>query len=108
MFEEGGDNLKKQVHKADQAKIRQRKHIAFRMNFLFFSIFVLFSLLIFRLGYLQIVKGEEYSRELEKTEEIAVNTSIPRGRLFDRLGTVMVDNEPQNAITYTKTLQQVY
>ncbi|WP_203246908.1 peptidoglycan D,D-transpeptidase FtsI family protein [Sporosarcina beigongshangi] len=95
--------MKKQVHKADQAKIRQRKHIAFRMNFLFFSIFVLFSMLIFRLGYLQIVKGEDYSRELEKTEEHTVNTSIPRGRLFDRLGTVMVDNEPQNAITYTKT-----
>ena len=52
--------MKKQMRKADQAKIRQRKHIAFRMNFLFFSIFVLFSLLIFRLGYLQIVKGEDY------------------------------------------------
>lgn len=95
--------MKKQIHKADQAKIRQRKHIAFRMNFLFFSIFVLFSMLIFRLGYLQIVKGEEISLKLERKEEIPVNTSIPRGRIFDRLGTVMVDNEPQNAITYTKT-----
>ncbi|MFJ7933654.1 peptidoglycan D,D-transpeptidase FtsI family protein [Sporosarcina sp. NPDC096371] len=95
--------MKKQVHKADQAKIRQRKHIAFRMNFLFFSIFILFSLLIFRLGYLQIVKGEEYSRKLERTEEVAVNTSVPRGRLFDRSGTVLVDNEPKDAITYTKT-----
>ncbi|WP_318615030.1 penicillin-binding protein 2 [Sporosarcina sp. YIM B06819] len=95
--------MKKQMRKADQAKIRQRKHIAFRMNFLFFSIFVLFSVLILRLGYLQIVKGEDYSLALERTEEIAVNTSIPRGRIFDRLGTVLVDNEPQNAITYTKT-----
>ena len=94
--------MKKQIRKADQAKIRQRKHIAFRMNFLFFSIFVLFSLLIFRLGYLQIVKGEEYSRELEKTEEIPVNTSVPRGRIFDRMGRVLVDNDPKNAITYTK------
>ena len=94
--------MKKQVRKADQAKIRQRKHIAFRMNFLFFSIFVLFSLLIFRLGYLQIVKGEDYSRALERTEEVAVNTSVPRGRLFDRMGRVLVDNDPKNAITYTK------
>jgi penicillin-binding protein A len=94
--------MKKQVRKADQAKIRQRKHIAFRMNFLFFSIFVLFSLLIFRLGYLQIVKGEEYSKNLEKKEEIAINTSVPRGRLFDRMGRVLVDNDPKNAITYTK------
>ena len=94
--------MKKQVRKADQAKIRQRKHIAFRMNFLFFSIFILFSLLIFRLGYLQIVKGEDYVRALERTEEIAVNTSVPRGRIFDRKGTVLVDNDPKNAITYTK------
>ena len=95
--------MKKQVRKADQAKVRQRKHIAFRMNFLFFSIFVLFSLLIFRLGYLQIVKGEDYVRALERKEEIPVNTSVPRGRIFDRIGRVLVDNEPKNAITYTKT-----
>ncbi|BAQ11375.1 penicillin-binding protein 2a [Bacillus sp. OxB-1] len=95
--------MKKQIRKADQAKIRQRKHIAFRMNFLFFSIFILFSLLIFRLGYLQIVKGEDYRTELEKKEEIPVNTSVPRGRLFDRVGRIMVDNDPKNAITYTKT-----
>ncbi|WP_082023385.1 MULTISPECIES: peptidoglycan D,D-transpeptidase FtsI family protein [Sporosarcina] len=72
------------------------------MNFLFFSIFVLFSLLIFRLGYLQIVKGEDYKKLLERTEEIAVNTSVPRGRIFDRSGHLLVDNEPRNAITYTK------
>ncbi|WP_060210369.1 peptidoglycan D,D-transpeptidase FtsI family protein [Sporosarcina koreensis] len=95
--------MKKPMRKVDQAKIRQRKHIAFRMNLLFFSIFILFSLLIFRLGYLQIVKGEEYTRELEKKEEIAVNTSVPRGRIYDRTGKVLVDNKPMNAITYTKT-----
>lgn len=95
--------MKKQRRKADQAKVRQRKHIAFRMNILFFTIFVLFSLLILRLGYLQIVKGEDYSRLLEQKEEIAVNTSVPRGKIFDRNGRVLVDNDPKNAITYTKT-----
>lgn len=90
------------MRKADQAKIRQRKNIAFRMNVLFFSIFLLFSVLILRLGYLQIVKGEEYVKQLEKTEEIAVNTSVPRGRIYDRTGRILVDNEPKNAITYTK------
>lgn len=95
--------MKKPMRKVDQAKIRQRKHIAFRMNLLFFSIFILFSMLIFRLGYLQIVKGETYTRELEKKEEIAVNTSVPRGRIYDRMGNILVDNKPMNAITYTKT-----
>lgn len=97
------ENVRKNQRKVDQAKVRQRKLTSFRMNFLFFSIFVLFSLLIFRLGYLQIVKGEDYKRELERTEEIAVNTSVPRGRIFDRSGHLLVDNEPRNAITYTKT-----
>nr|WP_243458172.1 penicillin-binding protein 2 [Sporosarcina sp. Te-1] len=95
--------MRKQVSQVDKARISQRKHIAFRMNLLFFCIFFLFSLLIFRLGYLQIVKGEEYTSLLEKTEEMAVNTSVPRGRIYDRNGNVLVDNEPKNAITYTKT-----
>jgi penicillin-binding protein A len=72
------------------------------MNVLFFSIFVLFSVLIFRLGYLQIVKGEDYVLELERKEEVRVNTSVPRGRIFDRYGRILVDNQPENAITYTK------
>ena len=92
----------KQVRGADQAKVRQRKSVVFRMNFLFFAIFILFSLLILRLGYMQIVKGEDYIRKLERTEEIAVNTSEPRGRIFDREGRILVNNDPKNAITYTK------
>ncbi|MER1956470.1 MAG: penicillin-binding protein 2 [Solibacillus sp.] len=83
-------------------KAQQRASLTFRMNVLFFSIFVLFSALIFRLGYLQIVKGEDYVRALERTEEVRVNTSVPRGRIFDRYGRVLVDNQPENAITYTK------
>lgn len=72
------------------------------MNILFFSIFILFSVLIFRLGYLQIVKGEDYVRALERTEEISVNTSVARGRIYDSMGRILVDNQPENAITYTK------
>ncbi|ARK23245.1 penicillin-binding protein [Sporosarcina sp. P37] len=95
--------MKRTQKKTDPPKTGQRQHIAFRMNFLFVAIFVLFSILIFRLGYLQIVKGEDYTRSLERTEEIAVNTSTPRGRIFDRNGKVLIDNEAKNAITYTKT-----
>ncbi|WP_391116069.1 peptidoglycan D,D-transpeptidase FtsI family protein [Psychrobacillus sp. L3] len=88
--------------RAQSVKAKQRANITFRMNILFFSIFLLFTLLILRLGYLQIVKGEDYKRTLERTEEIAVNTSVPRGRIFDSEGRILVDNEPQRAITYTK------
>lgn len=83
-------------------KIKKKTHIPFRLNILFFLVFALFSLLIFRLGIVQIVKGEEYSKAVERTEEITVNNSVPRGKMFDRYGKVMVDNVPLNAITYTQ------
>ncbi|QBK26246.1 peptidoglycan D,D-transpeptidase FtsI family protein [Ureibacillus thermophilus] len=89
--------LKKSSSKGDS-----RTNLSFRMNVLFISIFILFSILILRLGYLQIVKGEEYVLEVQRTEEVSVNTSSPRGRIYDRYGRILVDNEPQNAITYTK------
>ena len=87
--------------RVSQAKSKLKSHTVFRMNVLFFSIFLLFSLLILRLGYLQIVKGEDYARLLARTEEVPVNTSVPRGRIFDSEGRVLVDNDPVSAITYT-------
>lgn len=83
-------------------KAKLRANVAFRMNILFFTIFLLFTMLILRLGYLQIVKGEDYKRALERSEEVPVNTSVPRGRIYDSEGRILVDNEPKNAITYTK------
>ena len=70
---------------------------------LFFAVFLLFSLLILRLGVVQIVSGEEYKREVERTEDVLVNNSVPRGKIYDRVGNVIVDNTPMNAITYTRT-----
>ncbi|WP_397539294.1 peptidoglycan D,D-transpeptidase FtsI family protein [Rummeliibacillus pycnus] len=88
--------------RASSVKAKQRANLSFRMNILFFSIFVLFSILILRLGYMQIVKGSDYVRALQQTEEVTVNTSVPRGRIYDSQGRVLVDNKPKNAITYTK------
>ncbi|MFE8703169.1 peptidoglycan D,D-transpeptidase FtsI family protein [Cytobacillus sp. FJAT-54145] len=68
---------------------------------LFFIVFVLFSVLILRLGIVQIVYGEDYKREIERTEDITVNNPVPRGKMFDRKGKTIVDNVPQYAITYT-------
>ncbi|MFJ6211565.1 peptidoglycan D,D-transpeptidase FtsI family protein [Lysinibacillus sp. NPDC092081] len=89
-------------NRATSVKAKHHSNLTFRMNVLFFAIFIVFSMLIFRLGYMQIVKGEEYVRDLESKEEVAVNTSVPRGRMYDRYGRILVDNQPENAITYTK------
>ena len=90
-----------QKRRVSLAKSKLQANTTFRMNILFFVIFLLFSVLILRLGYLQIVKGEDYSRAIARTEEVAVNTSVPRGRIFDAAGRLQVDNEPVNSITYT-------
>src|SRR5574342_355454 len=68
----------------------------------FFAVFMLFSMLILRLGIVQIVYGEDFKREIERTEDVTVNNPVPRGKMFDRNGKIIVDNTPQNAITYTK------
>lgn len=96
---------KRDKNETESIKSKYGATLSFRMNVLFFSIFILFSVLIFRLGYIQIVKGEEYVRQVQATEEVVVNTSVARGRIYDRYGRILVDNEPKKAITYTKTPQ---
>lgn len=73
-----------------------------RLNTLFFLVFVLFSFLILRLGVVQIVKGEDYKLELERTANMTVDKSVPRGKILDRNGKVIVDNTPLRTITYTR------
>lgn len=83
-------------------KKKKKTHVPIRLNMLFFIVFILFSLLILRLGVVQIVYGDDFKREIERTEDITVNNPVPRGKMFDRNGKIIVDNTPQNAITYTK------
>ena len=84
-------------------KKKKKKTIPVRLNIIFFLVFLLFSALILRLGFVQIVYGEDYKRELEKTEDVTVNTSVPRGKMYDATGKVIVDNVAQKAITYTNS-----
>jgi len=70
---------------------------------LFFAVFVLFSVLVVRLGIVQIVYGQDYKKELEQTEDQTINTSVPRGRILDRNYKVIVGNKAEKAITYTRT-----
>lgn len=93
MQECGGIRMKKK---------KKKNHVPFRLNILFFLVFLLFSGLILRLGFVQIVYGDDFRREVEKTDEVTVNSSVPRGKMYDRNLNVMVDNKPLNAITYTR------
>ncbi|MFJ7848707.1 peptidoglycan D,D-transpeptidase FtsI family protein [Peribacillus sp. NPDC097206] len=81
---------------------KKKNPIPFRLNFMFFFIFILFSALVIRLGIVQIVYGDNYLREVDRTENDVVNSPVPRGKMYDRYLNPVVDNDPLNAITYTK------
>lgn len=86
-----------------RGKKKRKKHVPVRLNILFFVVFVLFSALILRLGIVQIVYGDDYKREIERTEDVTVKNPVPRGKIYDRNGKIIVDNKPLYAITYTRT-----
>lgn len=84
-----------------EKKKKKKSHFPIRLNLLFFSVFLLFSILILRLGFVQIVYGENFKRELERKEDITIHNPVPRGKMFDSNYKVIVDNVPKRAITYT-------
>ena len=72
-----------------------------RLNLLFFCVFLLFFILILRLGFVQIVFGENFKRELSRKDDFSMNNPLPRGKIMDRHFKIIVDNIPKSAITYT-------
>ncbi|WP_347549710.1 penicillin-binding protein 2 [Pseudalkalibacillus hwajinpoensis] len=85
-----------------KAKMR-KTHVPFRLNILFLFVFLLFSILILRLGVIQIVQGEDFERISEQTENVIAKSSAPRGKMYDRYGRVLVDNEPTFTLTYIRS-----
>ncbi len=90
------------IKPAKKVNERKKSHIPFRLNLLFFIVFLLFTALILRLGYLQIVKADEYRAEVERTENTTITGSVPRGEIFDANLKKLVGNEARNTITYTR------
>ncbi len=72
-----------------------------RLNVLFFAVFILFSVLILKLGMVQIVQGQEFVKELEQTSNTTARIDAPRGIMYDRYGNIVVDNELELSVTYT-------
>ncbi|MDE1454630.1 penicillin-binding protein 2, partial [Bacillus paralicheniformis] len=84
-------------------KTEKRKSLPIRLNILFLLAFIIFTIVVVRLGMVQIVFGEDYTNEVQKQEEVDVSTSVPRGKIYDRNLNTIVKNKPMNAITYTRT-----
>ena len=81
---------------------KKKSHIPFRLNLLFFIVFLLFSVIIVRLGYLQVIRGDEFEAIVKRTETTSVAQTVPRGLIYDRNGNILVGNQAQHSITYTR------
>jgi penicillin-binding protein A len=92
------------VTKADPERKKKKTQVPFRLNVLFLIVFFLFSILILRLGVLQIVNGEEKRLESEAVEEVIARKEAPRGKLLDSNFREVVGNKPFFSLTYTKTV----
>ncbi len=71
-----------------------------RLNILFMAIFLLFTALIIRLGYIQILNGEAFVAQLVSAKEHHIQTDVPRGLMIDRFGNIVVNNELEFSVTY--------
>ncbi|MCM3160208.1 penicillin-binding protein 2 [Metabacillus litoralis] len=87
------------TNKSEERKLRKSRYV--RINVFFFLVFLLFVALIVRLGVVQIVQGEEFSKEVSRTESDYASLPAPRGKMYDRYNRVVVDNTRVPAITYT-------
>ncbi|MFJ8414685.1 peptidoglycan D,D-transpeptidase FtsI family protein [Bacillus paramycoides] len=96
-----GSKMRQKKEKQKQSK-KKKTHIPFRLNVLFFVVFLLFSAIIIQLGKVQIIDGETYRNEVNKKEDVTVSTPVPRGKMFDREGKPIVNNKPLRTVTYTK------
>jgi penicillin-binding protein 2 len=77
------------------------KDIKGRIWILVAFVALMFTALLLRLWYLQIIKGGYY-RELSENNRIRIiDIRPPRGVLYDRNGIPLADNAPNHVITYT-------
>ncbi|WP_010095062.1 peptidoglycan D,D-transpeptidase FtsI family protein [Ornithinibacillus scapharcae] len=80
---------------------KRKEELPFRINILFIITFILFCALIIQLGVVQILNGEEFQSEIDRTSQDVIHNPTPRGKIYDRNHRVIVDNQPVKAITYT-------
>lgn len=92
--------LKRLKEKTKEEKARNTMNK--RIGFLFGVIVFIFAVVVLRLGYLQIAQGSHYNQQIKNSENITMNEAVPRGRILDRNGKVLVDNASKKAITYTR------
>lgn len=89
---------RKRRKKVNYEKIIKRRFLGF-----FIGIIILFSVVLWKLGEVMLVKEKDYQKDLAiLTHAKVYGTSSPRGRIYDRNYNILVDNKSLKTITYQK------
>jgi penicillin-binding protein 2 len=76
---------------------------AFRVAILGGAALVIFSIIFFRLWYLEVLSGDQYLAEAENNQIRQFTVQAPRGEILDRDGKVLVDNRTALALQVRTT-----
>ncbi|MYL42966.1 peptidoglycan D,D-transpeptidase FtsI family protein [Virgibacillus salexigens] len=82
-------------------KKTKKEKLPLRLNIIFFIMFLMFSALVLQLGVVQILNGEEFQQEIDRTVRETTKEPVPRGEIYDSNHRLVVGNKPIYAITYT-------
>ncbi|MBA3421920.1 MAG: penicillin-binding protein 2 [Thermoleophilaceae bacterium] len=75
--------------------------LAFRVAVLGGIAFLMFSVIFFRLWYLQVLSGDRYVAEANDNRVRDIKVQAPRGQIVDREGRALVDNRTALAVKVT-------
>lgn len=78
------------------------KTFAYRLELMMFAVIAIIMILIGRMAYLQIYKGDYYDRQSEGNRTRYTNILAPRGIIYDSNGEELVNNKPGFMISLTR------
>ncbi|MEN1988624.1 peptidoglycan D,D-transpeptidase FtsI family protein [Paenibacillus hubeiensis] len=84
----------------EKEELTDKRRFSYRMNVFFFASFIIFSVIIVRLAYLQFVEGPELSQEEASNITKDVPLAPVRGTIYDATGEVK--------LAYSKPIQSLY
>ncbi len=93
----------KKINKKEKETRNIAEIIDKRYSILIVVVLILYTIILGRMFYLQVLKKDYYSDKLAiSTEKTIESTSSPRGRIYDRNYNLLVDNEAIKTIYYKK------
>ncbi|WCK55961.1 penicillin-binding transpeptidase domain-containing protein [Aneurinibacillus sp. Ricciae_BoGa-3] len=90
------------MYNHEDKEAERSSKVARRLNILLFIVFFVFALIIFRLSYVQIVKGEEYYNNASKKSDKKIPIAALRGNIYDRNGELIVHSRGSSTAVFAE------